>query len=852
MQVDQVRLGDINTLFVNSVGATASTVQIWFRAGSALEGHENQGIAHYLEHMFFKGTPTRPGAAIAQEVESFGGEINAFTSFDYTCYYINAPSNKTGQALEILMDMVTNPMFKGEDFPSERDVVFEEYRRALDNPSQYHFMQLQKNCFEGGYQHPILGREDTIKSFSPEQLKDFRNRYYNLQNSMVVVAGDLNDREPLEKIIAKVRLPDGQSSAFGKFSLPTKPKIDVHAKPIRQATLTMAMSAHEYTDPAASAEDLGINCLAHGETSRLYQAMVAGSSLCNGIAGSTMYFANGGCHMIKTSFPVENLPKVLSAFHNTLDELLSEGPREVEVNKIKNQYVASKVYEKESLEAFAFTLGHGFAQNGDIFCEEGFITRIKETPARKVNLALPQVFARPLHLTLQVPEGTKQEPLKKQLAAFQAKITKLAETQMAKAKPIKTTKTPHDPAVNMVQVVPGVNLIHRLNPLTPTFVFHQYAKGGISAETVKDCGKHGMLARMMGYGYKGMPYQQLKLDLEAKSASLSGFAGKNAYGLTMHGQSTDFDSLLSHFMGTLLHPEIPEKYYKHEQKVILRMLDNQKEDPVKQAFKNWYQMVFNAHPYSLDASGTPESLKKMNPAMLKRMHQQHLAKEEILFTYCGDMDLETVLTKLRKQMKSLKGRKGAKPAKHPWKGKNGQRVHLEFKREQIQIVIGKPAFKLTAIEDMYLKMITAHLSGQGSELFVEVRDRQGLCYAVQPVHVTALEAGCWGIYIGSGHDKRERAIEAITAILKRLSEKGLTKEEFERIKVMLEGQQRMAVQTNEDWAQFYSVPALHGLGIEFQHNGQKKIAEAKYDEFQKFLQKFMGGEWNIVTAGPIE
>lgn len=852
MQVDQTRLGDINTLFVNSVGATASTVQIWFRAGSALEGHDNQGIAHYLEHMFFKGTPTRPGAAIAQEVESFGGEINAFTSFDYTCYYINAPANKTAQALEILMDMVSHPMFKSEDFPSERDVVFEEYRRALDNPSQYHFMQLQKNCFEGGYQHPILGREDTIKNFSPEQLKTFRNRYYNLQNSLVVVAGDLQDRAPLEKIIAGVKLPDGQSSSFGNFTLPTKPKVDVHAKPIRQATLTMALAAHGYVDAEASAEDLGINCLAHGETSRLYQAMVAGSSLCNGIAGSTMYFANGGCHMIKTSFPVENLPKVLQAFQATLADLLSEGPKEQEVTKIKNQYVASKVYEKESLEAFAFTLGHGFAQNGDIFCEEGFITRIKDTPARKVALALPQVFKRPLHLTLQVPEGTKQEPLKKALTVFQTKISKLAEAQIAKAKPIKSRKSSHDAAVQMVEVVPGVHLIHRLNPLTPTFVLHQYAKGGITAETTKDCGKHSMLARMLSYGYKGMGYQQLKQDLEAKSASLSGFAGKNAYGLTMHGQSADFDSLLGHFMGTLQSPEIPDKYFKHEQKVILRMLDNQKEDPVKQAFRNWYQLVFNAHPYSLDASGTPETLKKMSPATLKRLHNDHLAKEEVLFTYVGDMDLETVLTKLKKQMKTtLKGRKGRKPAKHPWKGKSGERIHIEMKREQIQIVIGKPAYKLTAVEDMYLKMITTHLSGQGSELFVEVRDRQGLCYAVQPVHVTALEAGCWGIYIGSGHDKRERAIEAITSILKRLSEKGLTRAEFDRIKVMLDGQQKMAVQTNEDWAQFYSVPALHGLGLEFQHQGQEKIARANYEEFQKFLQKFMGGEWNIVTAGPL-
>ena len=654
----------------------------------------------------------------------------------------------------------------------------------------------------------------------------------------------------MEKIIMKHRLPEGGASSFGKFELPTTPKINVHAKPIRQATLTMALAAHDYTAPEASAEDLAVNCLAHGETSRLYQALVAGTSICNGIAGSTMYFAHGGCHMVKTSFPIENLDKVLKAFEGTLHTLMVDGPREDEVKKIKNQYVASKVYEKESLEAFAFTLGHGFAQNGDIYCEDGFINRIKETPARKVALALPELFSRSLHMTLQVPEGTKEAPAKKSLDAFQGRIKKLALAQAAKAKPIKSIKTKNDPAVQMVELFPGVKLIHRLNGLTPTFVLHQYVKGGITTETEKDCGKHSMLARLLTYGYKGMPYNALKNDLEAKSASLNGFSGKNSYGLTMHGQTTDFDSLLGHFAGTVLKPDVPEKYFTHERKVILRMLDNQKEDPVKQAFRSWYKMVFNAHPYALDASGTPASLKKMTPAILKKLHQERQTKEEILFTYCGDLDLETVMNKLRKALVGFKGRKGVKPKKKAWKGINGQRVHMEMKREQIQIVIGKPSFSLSSKEDLFLKMITGHLSGQGSELFVEVRDRQGLCYAVQPVHVSALEAGCWGIYIGSGHDKRERAIEAITSILKRLSKEGLSREEFDRVKAMLEGQQKMAVQTNEDFAQFYSVPALHGLGLDYQHDGQVAIREASYEGFQKFMRSFMGGEWNIVTVGP--
>jgi zinc protease len=147
--VEQITIqpNGLPTLFLQSPGATAATVQIWFRAGSALEDKSNRGIAHFLEHMFFKGTAKRPGAKIAHEVESFGGEINAFTSFDYTCYYINCPATNTIDATNILLDMVSNPLFAQQELIPERDVVFEEYRRSQDSPQQFAFQQIQAQCF---------------------------------------------------------------------------------------------------------------------------------------------------------------------------------------------------------------------------------------------------------------------------------------------------------------------------------------------------------------------------------------------------------------------------------------------------------------------------------------------------------------------------------------------------------------------------------------------------------------------------------------------------------------------------------------------------------------------------------
>ncbi len=850
MKIDLVELDNkLNTLFIHSPGSTAGTVQIWFRAGSALEQKDNQGIAHFLEHMFFKGTPTRPGPQLARDIESYGGEVNAFTSFDYTCYYINTPSPFLDKSVDILLDMVANPLFGEEEIPAERQVVFEEYRRAMDNPSQFNFIQVQGSSFQGGYAHPILGREDTIQNFTQAQIKSFRENFYNLENAMLVVAGDLKDKTNLEKKIRTFRLPHGKKSSFGSFNLKKEPTINVHEKDIRQATITLCFQAPKYNDDKAAAQDLAINCLAHGETSRFYQALVAKTSLCNGIAGSSMYFADGGAHMLKMNFPVENLAKVSKVFMDVLKDAMKNGFEPQELQKIKNQYISSKVYERESIESYAFSLGHGFAQSGNIHCEDEFINKIRAASADEVWNGLLEIIRENSHFTLQAPKGTKLPPLEKELLKWQGEFKKASTTIKAKATTKKQTKSPQDPAVTVVELKPGIKFIHRKNEMTPTFVMHAYMKGAQSAENSKNAGIHHLLSRLMTYGYKGMPYMKLKNELEAMSSSLNGFSGKNACGLTLHGQSKDYDRLSSHFFGTLFNPEIPKKFFDHEKKIILRALDNQKEDAMKQAFKSFYKMVFKGHPYSLDLAGSPETLKTFTPASLLKVHNSHLKNSEMVITYCGDQEFHVIESAMKELVKDLPDRKKMKKAAAKVKPLSGQRDHLKFDREQTQIIIGAPAYALTKKEDIFLKMITTHLSGQSSDLFVEVRDRQGLCYSVSPVHVAALEAGCWGIYIGSGHDKTEAAIKAILGIINDLRDKGIRREDFERIKTMIDGQNLLAIQTNEDYAQYYSIPVLHNLGLDFHHEQHQIIRNASYEDFQAFLKKFFNSKWNIVQAG---
>lgn len=851
MKIEQKVLENkLRTIFVDSPGSQVTSVQIWFRAGSALEGKDNNGIAHFLEHMFFKGTKKYPNMMLAKTVESFGGEINAFTSFDYTCYYINGPSANILDIIDVLLDMVSNPIFSMDDLIPERDVVFEEYRRSIDSASQFNFFKVQKNSFPKEYRSPILGSEKSIKSFTQEQLTNFRNDFYNIENAALIVAGDLSKKDKILALINQYQLPSGKQSNFSKFKLKKNQTISTHEKSVNQATITFTIQAPEYDERKGAIEDLAVNCMAFGDISPLYKDLVAKNSLASGVSASSMFFSNGGCHFLKLAFPLESFSEIAQELPKSIGSLFEKGFSKKEIDRIKNQYISSKIYEKETIESFSFALGHGFAQSGDIHCEETFIKNMKDATSTQVNDALLDIFSRPMHAVIQLPNGTTTTQYAEDVELLTQKINQKVETILKNKKVSQFIESEYDPETKCLDLAKNIKLIYRQNLMTPTFTFHCYIKGGVSHETLETNGIYNLISKNITYGYKGFDYEDLKSELDQKSSYINGFSGKNAYGLTLHGLSEHFDSLVEHYFGTLLQPSFPAKYFKLEKELIKRTIHIQKEDPVKNCFKTFNNLVFNSHPYSFDMIGNEVSLRKITRTKVIDLHKQSIDSSQIVFTYCGDLDLETVKAKVLDQAQTLLSKKRSiKKIKNKIKPQNGVHTFIPFDREQTHIMIGKPAFKINTKEDLILKMFTTYLSGQSSELFLEVRDRQGLCYACQPLHFTALEAGYWGIYIGAGFDKSKRAIEAIRVILDQYKDHGIKKTEFLRIKKMIQGQNAIGIQTNDDYASFYSIGVLHDLGLDFQHESFKDIQQITHKEFNEFLKDFLDTEFNIIEVG---
>lgn len=837
-------INKLKTLFIHLPNTKATSIQVWFRAGSALEQKENQGIAHFLEHMFFKGTSKRPNNGLAKEVDAFGGEFNAFTSFDYTCYYINAPMAHFVQSTDILIDMVSNPQFLEADLPAEREVVQEEYKRSQDNSQQYNFQLIQQHSFPIGYKHPILGTTENIAQFSIKQLREFRNEFYSLANAMVVVAGDLSNPELKKELISAIekhKIPGGKSSSFPPFSLQHEHSIPIwsHHKKVKQATITLAFQAPAMESDAAVGEDLALSCLGHSETSMLYQRMVKRTSICSHVSASTSYFNHGGIHFLRLVLPENNVKKAYDELQKCFNDALKDGFQHHELNKIKNQYIASKVYEYESVESLAFSYGHSFAQSGDIESEKKFIEKIKTTELDIVNAALPSLLSKECYIHIQLPEDVHSKGIlseSKKLHSFFANLKNKKITQ-PKTNTVNQKKW-SDPNLKVQEILPGITFVYRQNTQAPTFSMHAYIKGGLGDENSKTAGSHYLLGRSLTSGYANKPYINLKKDLDFKSASLSGFSGKNAYGLMLHGLTDHVAELTQHFFGCLLTPTIDEKILKFEKELIYRSIKNQTEDPAKKLFSDFNRTYFKNFAYANDIHGTKESIRPITKQKLLKLHQDHVKKDELVICFSGDCEFSYMVHLVQEALHNLKSRKTRAFKRFTPSIKKDISKFIPLDREQTHLFYAVQSTELNTREEIYLKILTAHLSGQSSELFLEMRDRQGLCYAVSPVYQNALQAGFWGIYMATSNSKLAKAVEAIRVLIQKIGNQGLSQEELDKTKSMLTGHKILNLQTNDDFNAHYGIPALHGLGVEFELDRERKIQQCNLKDLNAFLKDF--------------
>jgi predicted Zn-dependent peptidase len=327
-----------------------AAVSLSVDTGSRFETAADNGVAHMLEHMVFKGTTRRTARQIAEEIESVGGHLNAYTSRDQTTFYARVLGEDVELGLDMVADLITNPVIETAELEKEKDVVLQELGTAVDTPDDIIFDHLQQMAYpDQPIGRSILGTRESIKAITRDAIFAYRDAHY-LAGSMVLSAAGKIDHDALVHWAeAKLgRIPAGKRGA--PVAATYQPGVLHETRDLEQAHLTLALPAATYTDPSYYAQTLFSALLGGGMSSRLFQEIREERGLAYAIYSYLTPFSDTGLFAIYMGTSSEQAAEALDV---TLDCLLSATERvdEAELARAKAQAKAGLFMSLESCSA---------------------------------------------------------------------------------------------------------------------------------------------------------------------------------------------------------------------------------------------------------------------------------------------------------------------------------------------------------------------------------------------------------------------------------------------------------------------------------------------------------------------
>ncbi len=397
--VEQITLQNgVRILIEPMSGVRSASLGIWVGAGSRHESAAENGAAHFIEHMVFKGTETRTAAGIAQEMDSIGGQVNAYTTKESTCFYVRALDTHLAQAVDILCDMFFHSAFRQEDVDTERGVILEEIGMYADNPEDLCSERLAAAVYKGSaLARPILGKPATLKSMTGDFLRAWKDTHYRPDQVAVSLAGSFS-----------TAVVDDLKARFGSMAPVPKRKYKPAAfqsaftlkkKATEQNHLTLAFPGFPYGSDKRFALQLLSFILGGGMSSRLWQEVREKRGLCYSVYSYGAGHADTGLFGIYTALGRETESQALNAIKTVVSELVQDGVTEEELSRAREQSKASVLMGLESTQSHMSHMGRSALLTGTILTPDEIIASYDAVTQEDV-LTLARTIFNPQNMAL--------------------------------------------------------------------------------------------------------------------------------------------------------------------------------------------------------------------------------------------------------------------------------------------------------------------------------------------------------------------------------------------------------------------------------------------------------------------
>ena len=338
-------------------GARSAALGFFVGAGSRHETPQENGSAHFIEHMLFKGTQRRTAAQLAKDMDAIGGQINAYTTKEHTCFYARSLDRHLPQALDILSDMLFHSNFDQSDVETERGVILEEIGMYEDTPEDLVSERLSAAVYKGcALARPILGTQATLSAMTGDSLREWHRTHYRPGNMVAALAGSFTQSQVDEilSVLGSMEPGDPILQTPGRY----KSAVTARRKSIEQNHLILGFPAMNYLDPRRYQLLLLNSLLGGGCSSRLFQEVREKRGLCYTVYSYVADHEDVGLHGIYTAVNPEQEDAALTIIRQVVEDLAEHGPSQEELDRVREQAKAGLLLGSESIQSRMSHLGN--------------------------------------------------------------------------------------------------------------------------------------------------------------------------------------------------------------------------------------------------------------------------------------------------------------------------------------------------------------------------------------------------------------------------------------------------------------------------------------------------------------
>lgn len=774
--------------------APVVAIQIWVGTGSIHEGNNlGAGLAHYMEHMIFKGTARRGPADISREIDEAGGSINAYTSHDRTVFYADLPSRSWKTGVDVLADAIMNSSLPEEEWAREKDVILREFAMGYDSPTRVHGKLLYSTAYRvHPYRVPVIGYEEVFRTMTRDHLEAFFREHYVPDNMIFVIVGDVDPAETISFL----------KDTFAGFERRARPPVILPGEPA-QLTPRFARQAGPYQvgrlhwsyhtvgldHPDAPALDVLAHILGDGRSSILNREIREKRQLVHSIDAWSHTPSMGGIFGISASYDPENESTVISTIRDVLESCRNRPFTAGEIDKaIRNQMVA-ELADLQTMSGQASSYGAGEYYAGNPCFSEHYLKSLGEVDDARLHQVLETYL----------------------LDGFETVAVLSPEEEEESAAPAPDTAASLFP-VTRLTLSNGIPLIVREDRRLPFVYVSAALGGGLLTESEGNNGITRLMADLLTRGTETRTAEEIAELLESKGATLSGFAGRNSFGLNAHGLSGDRNLIMEVFADCLINPSFPEEELAKQKRQQAASLRQQQEQPMYLAQQSLRGQLFPGHPYRLDINGTETSIEALSREALQDHFHRQAVPGNLVLSIFGDINAKEAQQLAEAHLGALSGQAASSPDCPDARPELPARADVRGPFEQAILLMGFPGVDMMDPRVDALSVLQRALSGLSSELAIEAREKRGLVYYIGASSMSGPEPGFFTFYAGTSAEQIDEVETLIGEQIHRMIAEGLRDDEIERAKAQLIAAHDMEMQNTGELAQLCALNELYGLG----------------------------------------